>query len=285
MPLPSSLSILHVSDVHFGASVVPEQVEAIEALAHARRYDAIAISGDLSLRARAGELQRARVFVRDLRKVSPVIVVPGNHDVAWWRSPLHLWGAGTMYVPYLHNMGEELEPILHLPGTTLVGLNTAQGVHARTLTWNMRDISIIGDLRPSQLERARAAFAEAPATDLRVVVLHHNLTRGHLSQRYGVKRARATVEALHGMGVELVLTGHDHQEAVHAHVHNGKTMLVLTAGTISKRSRGGRPSSVHEIVATERQFEVVTRTWVDGGEGRPGKGGGFEALASQCFAR
>ncbi len=277
---PSSLSILHVSDVHFGASVVPEQVEAIEALAHARHYDAIAISGDLSLRARAGELQRARVFVRDLRRVSPVIVVPGNHDVAWWRSPFHVRGAATMYAPYLRHMGEELEPILRVPGATLVGLNTAQGVHARTLTWNMRDLSIIGDLRPVQLELAKRAFAAAPATDLRVAVLHHNLTRGHLSQRFGVKRARGAVDALAAMGVDLVLTGHDHQEAVHAHVHGDTTMLVLTAGTISNRSRGGRPSSVHEIVATERQIEVVTRAWVTGGPP-----GGFEVLASQCFAR
>ena len=275
---PASLSILHVSDVHFGASVVPEQVEAIEDLAHARRYDVIAISGDLSLRARAGELQRARVFVRDLRRVSPVIVVPGNHDVAWWRSPLHVRGAETMYVPYRRHMGEELEPVLQVPGATLVGLNTAQGVHPRTLTWNMRDLSIIGDLRPSQLAKAGSAFAAAPPTDLRVAVLHHNLTRGHLSQRFGVKRATHSVDALAAMGVDLVLTGHDHQEAVHAHVTGDRTMLVLTAGTISNRSRGGRPSSVHEIVATERAFEVVTRVWVD-------QNRGFEALAAQCFAR
>lgn len=275
---PTALSILHVSDVHFGASVVPEQIDAIETMVHAGHYDVIAISGDLSLRARAGELQRARVFVRELRKVSPVIVVPGNHDVAWWRSPFHVRGAETMYAPYRRHMGEELEPVLRVPGATLVGLNTAQGVHTRTLTWNLRDISIIGDLRPSQLEGVKDAFAEATPGDLRVVVLHHNLTRGDLSQRYGVKRARVAVDALVDMGVDLVLTGHDHQEAVHAHVHGGRTMLVLTAGTISNRSRGGRPSSVHEIVATERQFEVVTRAWA--GEKR-----GFEALGSQCFAR
>lgn len=258
--------------------MVPEQVEAIEALAHARRYDVIAISGDLSLRARAGELQRARVFVRDLRRVSPVIVVPGNHDVAWWRSPLHVRGAETMYAPYRRHMGEELEPVLQVPGATLVGLNTAQGVHTRTLTWNMRDLSIIGDLRPSQLAMAERAFAAAMPTDLRVLVLHHNLTRGQLSQRFGVKRASGTVDALAAMGVDLVLTGHDHQEAVHAHATGNRTMLLLTAGTISNRSRGGRPSSVHEIVATEREFEVVTRAWVD-------QARGFEAMAAQCFAR
>ena len=48
----------------------------------------VAISGDLTQRARAGEFQRAAAFVRDARRVSRVITVPGNHDVAWWKAPL-----------------------------------------------------------------------------------------------------------------------------------------------------------------------------------------------------
>ena len=51
-------------------------------------YDVVAISGDVSQRARAGEFQRARAFIRHAERVSRTIVVPGNHDVAWWYSPL-----------------------------------------------------------------------------------------------------------------------------------------------------------------------------------------------------
>ena len=80
----SELTLFHCSDLHFGHPAVPEQYESIEALIEERRYDVVAISGDLSQRARSGEFQRARVFIRQAERYSRVIVVPGNHDVAWW---------------------------------------------------------------------------------------------------------------------------------------------------------------------------------------------------------
>src|SRR6185503_16285489 len=67
-----------------GHPAVPEQYEAIEAMIQERKYDVVAISGDVSQRSRAGEFQRAREFIRKAEKVSHTIVVPGNHDVAWW---------------------------------------------------------------------------------------------------------------------------------------------------------------------------------------------------------
>src|SRR5690242_4782980 len=89
-PTPSSRSsdrtmttVFHCSDLHFGHPAVPEQYEAMEALIAERRYDVVAISGDLSQRARSGEFQRARVFIQHAKRFSEVIVVPGNHDVAW----------------------------------------------------------------------------------------------------------------------------------------------------------------------------------------------------------
>ena len=68
------LRILHVSDLHFGRPAVPEQIEAIEAAVAADHFDVVAVSGDLSQRARAGEFQRAAVFLRDARRVSQTIV-------------------------------------------------------------------------------------------------------------------------------------------------------------------------------------------------------------------
>ena len=151
----SRLTLFHVSDLHFGHRAVPEQIEAIEEIIARERYDVVVVSGDLSQRARAGEFQRAHAFIRDAARVSEVITVPGNHDVAWWESPLHVRGSSRMYAKYRQYVNPEIEPVLRVPGATIVGVNTAQGVNARTLTWNVRDISIIGDLRKSQIERAR----------------------------------------------------------------------------------------------------------------------------------
>jgi 3',5'-cyclic AMP phosphodiesterase CpdA len=253
--------ILHVSDLHFGRPVDSAMIEAIEDAIARNAYDVVAVSGDVSQRARAGEFQRARVFLRDAARVSAVITVPGNHDVAWWRSPLMVRGDETIYAPYRRYIDNELEPVMRVPGATLVGLNTAQGVSRRTLTWNMRDISIIGDLRRRQIERAHTEFTQSPAGDARIIVMHHNPVKGELSQRHGLKNTRRILGAFAQIGVDLVLCGHDHQEAIHFVEHTRRGTVISTAGTVSNRSRGGRPSSVNEVTITDREIVVSTRVW------------------------
>jgi len=243
---------------------VPELIDAIESLIQANRYDVVAVSGDLTQRSRAGEFQRAQVFLRDAERVSRVIVVPGNHDVAWWRSPLHLRGARRIYEAYRTYIVDDLEPVLRVPGAVFVGLNTSHGVTLRTLTWNMRDISIIGDVRRSQLERARVEFEASAAGSARVIVMHHNPVRGELSGRHGLKHTAHILGAFAQMGVDLVLCGHDHQEAVHMVEHTRKGTVISTAGTVSNRSRGGRPSSVNVVHLTERSIDVHTLVWSAG---------------------
>ena len=256
-----TVRILHVSDLHFGRPVDPEMIEAIEDHIAKDAYDVVAISGDVSQRARAGEFQRARVFIRDASKYSRVIVVPGNHDVAWWRSPLMVRGAKPIYEPYLRYVSSELEPVLRVPGATLVGLNTSQGVSGRTLTWNLRDISIIGDLRRSQIDRAESEFEASAEGDARIIVMHHNPVKGELSQRHGLKNTPKVLGAFARIGVDVVLCGHDHQEAIHYVEHTKRGTVVSTAGTVSNRSRGRRPSSVNVVTITPTEISVHTMIW------------------------
>ena len=107
-------TLFHCSDLHFGHPAVPEQYEAIEALIQERRFDVVAISGDVSQRARAGEFQRAREFIRQAEKVSRTIVVPGNHDVAWWYAPLGIGDTSRMLAKYRAYISEDLEPVLRM---------------------------------------------------------------------------------------------------------------------------------------------------------------------------
>jgi 3',5'-cyclic AMP phosphodiesterase CpdA len=254
-------SLFHCSDLHFGHPAVPEQYETIEALIAERHYDVVAISGDLSQRARSGEFQRARVFIQHAKRYSEVIVVPGNHDVAWWKAPLGFGNPTAMLANYRKFINEDVEPVLHIAGATIVGLNTSQGVTRRTLTWNLRDISIIGDLRREQLERARAEFEHSRAGDARIIVMHHNPVMGELSRRHGLKHTQRILGAFAEMGVDLVLCGHDHQEAVHYIEHTKKGTVISTAGTISNRARGGRPGSVNSIRITTESIDVSTLVW------------------------
>jgi len=271
-------TLFHCSDLHFGHPAVPEQYEALDALIQDRKYDVVAISGDVSQRARAGEFQRAREFIRQAERVSRTIVVPGNHDVAWWLAPLGFGDPNRMYARYRKYINRDLEPVLHVAGATFVGLNTSQGVVIRTLTWNVRDISIIGHLTRAQIERARAELEQARATDARVIVMHHNPVKGELSQRHGLKNTQRVLGAFAEMGVDLVLCGHDHQEAVHYIEHTRRGTVISTAGTISNRSRGGRPSSVNSIRISETDIEVSTLLWSD--EQRD-----FLAGPVKCFTR
>jgi 3',5'-cyclic AMP phosphodiesterase CpdA len=271
-------TIFHCSDLHFGWPAVPEQFEAMEAMVAERRFDVVAISGDVSQRARAGEFQRARAFIQDAERVSRVIVIPGNHDVMWWKAPLGFGDERLMFANYRRYIQDDLEPVLRVPGATLVGLNTSQGVSRHTLTWRMRDIGVIGDLRPAQLDRAAEEFAKSPVTDLRVVVMHHNPVKGELSGRHGLKHTKQILGRYAEMGVDVVLCGHDHQEAVHYIEHTKKGTIISTAGTVSSRARGGRPSSVNIIEADAKQIEVTTLLWST--DART-----FTAGPHRCFAR
>lgn len=274
----TTTTVFHCSDLHFGHPAVPEQYEAMEELIHQYRYDMVAISGDLSQRARSGEFQRARAFIRHAEATSKVICIPGNHDVAWWKSPFSLGDEQKMLENYRKFISEDIEPVIHVPGATFAGLNTSHGVIAQSLTWRLRDISIIGIVRREQIDRLRRTFAESPAGDARVVVMHHNPIKGELSQRHGLKHTARILGALADMSVDLVLCGHDHQDAVHYIEHTKKGTVISTAGTVSNRMRGGRPSSVNSIRLSPDTIDVSTLVWSDSDHG-------FVPGPTKCFRR
>ena len=253
--------MLHVSDLHFGEPAVPVQIDAIEQLIEERGFDVVVISGDLSQRARPGEFLRARAFIRDADKVSRTIVVPGNHDVKWWRAPVGVGARQTRYANYRKYISQNLEPVLRVPGVTFAGLNTAHGVMPYTLTWNLRDIGVVGALNRSQIEQVRDEFERSPAEDIRAIVMHHNPMRGELSQRHGLVHTRRVLGAFAQLGVDLVMCGHDHQEAIHYVEHTRRGTVISTAGTVSSRSRGGRPSSFNVIDLSPGEIVVTTHIW------------------------
>jgi 3',5'-cyclic AMP phosphodiesterase CpdA len=272
------IEVFHCSDVHFGHPAVPEQYETIEALIQERRFDVVVLSGDLTQRSRSGEFQRARAFIRQAERVSRVVVVPGNHDVAWWRAPLGIGDDRKLLRKYRSYINEDIEPVLRVPGATFVGLNTCHGIIPHTLSWRLRDLSIIGYLRNEQLTRAADEFGKSPASDARIIVMHHNPVKGELSQRHGLRNTTRVLGAFAELAVDLVCCGHDHQEAVHYIEHTKKGTIISTAGTISNRQRGGRPSSVNTIRISGTEVDVHTLIW--SAEQRD-----FVAGPQRCFKR
>lgn len=241
----TDVSLVHLSDLHFGGHADLAQAEALEALVPRLGADAIVVSGDLTQRARHGEFQRALVFVQRLRQHAPTLVIPGNHDIEWWKSPLGLRGTGVKYAKYVQYFGQ-LRPVVELPGVVIAGALSSYGVALGSLTWNLRDVAVKGHLPRSETSRVKKLFAKAPPEAARVLVIHHNVLPGAISRRMGLARWRSAQRRLVETGADVVLCGHDHQEGA----GQVEAVAVSTAGTHSFRSRQGRPS-VFNIVQVE----------------------------------
>lgn len=261
--------LLHLSDLHCGRPFVAAHVEAAVALAEAGCWQAIILSGDLSQRARVTEFVAARGILARLAVVAPLLVVPGNHDAAWWRAPFGLGDPARVHERYRTLISPDLEPVLHAPGVTVVGMNSAGGTAPHTLTWYPRDWRVKGGVTAAQLAQAHRRLAAAPPGDLRVLVLHHNVVRGRLSRRWGLARPQSTLDALAAMAPHVVCGGHDHEERVEVVERPTGRFVASTANTLSSRMRGHRPSSCNVI---EADADAVTvRAWVyQGGAFRPG---------------
>jgi predicted phosphodiesterase len=93
--------------------------------------------------------------------------------------------------------------------------------------------------------------------------MHHNPVAGELSRRFGFRRQLApqVLRDLTEAGIDLVLCGHDHQEAVHFVEHPTRSIVVATAGTISSRSRGKRPTSINVIEMDAARITVRVLLW------------------------
>lgn len=240
--------LAHVSDLHFGGHADLAQIEALEEFLPSLGAAAAVVSGDLSQRARHGEFQAAHAFFNRLRAHLPVLVVPGNHDIEWWRSPFGLLGTGPKYAKYSRYF-RELTPVLEVPGAIIAGALSSYGVAFGSLTWNLRDITVKGHLPRAETERVAEVFRAAPDGSARVLVFHHNVLPGGTSRRMGLANWRSAYRRLLAVGADVVLCGHDHQEG--AGQIDG-TLAVSTSGTHSHRSRGGRPS-VFNLVRIDAQ--------------------------------
>ncbi len=252
--------MLHVSDIHCGRPFREAHVAAAFDVAKGSSWTAIVVSGDMSQRARDVEFVRARGILDQFREIAPVLVVPGNHDTAWWFAPFGFGDRARMHAGYRRHISNEIEPTLRLPGLSVVGLNSAWGMCPPALTWYPRDWRVKGGLTDGQLDGARRRIAESPRDHLRLLVVHHNVVRGRLSHRWGLSKPQRALDAIAAMNVDVVCTGHDHEERVEVVERSTGRFLISAANTLSSRMRGHRPSSLNVI---ERIGDVVTATaWV-----------------------
>ena len=141
-----------------------------------------------------------------------MLVVPGNHDIEWWKSPLGLLGERRKYAKYSRYF-RDLTPVLEIPGAIIAGALSSYGVALGSLTWNIRrrrgegTPARLGD-RPGHGDLRQGA-ARSGAGPRRSIT---TCCRGELSRRMGLANWRSAHRRLLATGADVILCGHDHQE-------------------------------------------------------------------------
>jgi 3',5'-cyclic AMP phosphodiesterase CpdA len=231
--------LLQISDTHFGTER-PEVVEGLVRFARDVAPDVVVLSGDITQRATAAQFGSARAFA-DRLGPAPLLAIPGNHDIPLLNLPARIL---RPYARYRAAFGDDLEPAWQSPAMRIVTLNT-------TRPWRHQD----GEVSTEQIERAAAAFADAGARQVRIVVVHQPVAalvegdRGSLLHGHAAA-IRRWAEA----GIDLILGGHIHLPYVLA-LHQrdpslARKLWAVQAGTaVSTRVRHEAGNSVNVVRA------------------------------------
>jgi 3',5'-cyclic AMP phosphodiesterase CpdA len=257
-------TIVNLSDLHFGRvdeRIIDPLVEHIVSI----RPDVVAVSGDLTQRARRRQFQHAAAFLR--RLPFPHVVVPGNHDVPLfnvWARLLDPFGG------YRRWISADLEPAYIDDEVAIIGLNSARGM----ITGGR------GRLNVEQVETAVTRLRSLAA--IKVIVTHHpfDVPKGFDTEHL-VGRASVAMERFAAAGADLFLAGHLHVSHVGhtADRYNiaGHSALVVQAGTMSTRGRG-ELNTFNVLRIADRDMTIERYSW-------DARGRGFDQSFAGTFRR
>lgn len=193
------LSILHISDLHFGPPYVPEIGEALLRIAPQLEPDLLVASGDFTQRAKEPQFAEAQAFLARLPQ-KPLVVVPGNHDIPLYRVRERIFRPYELYRKYI---SKELESTLAIDGAVIVALNTTDPLRVITN----------GRVRREQLNFVRKVFSAAPQDAIRIVVAHHHFAPApdYDNRDDVMARGREALDTFTELGVDLIMGGHLHR--------------------------------------------------------------------------
>jgi 3',5'-cyclic AMP phosphodiesterase CpdA len=258
------ITILHVSDLHFGPPYLPNVGEALLQAAHALDPDIVVASGDFTQRAKEEQFMEARAFL-DRMPAAPTVVVPGNHDVPLYRI------AERIFNPYKHykaHISEELDQVVSTDGALIVALNS---------TSPLRHITN-GRIDGSQLRFTRRAFDRATEQQVRIVVAHHHFAPAPDYEGGEVMpHGKYAIDAFTESKVDLILGGHLHR----AYIGNSLDLypgLDKDHGIIIVQVREREKNSFNLIRITDEVIRITHYMFFD-------HTGGFASVSRHIFPR
>ncbi len=245
-------TLIHLSDLHFGR-IDPALIQPLLAAVGTANPDVIAVSGDLTQRARTEQFTAAREFLDALPAV-PQIVVPGNHDVP-------LYNVVARFAQPLDKfrrlITDDLEPFYADEEIAILGINTA-----RSLTTKH------GRVNEQQIARIRERLCPYSDAVVKIVVTHHpfDVPEG-ADERDVVGRAEAAMTALAACGADVLLAGHLHVSHT-GHTAKryriaGHSALVVQAGTATSTRGRGETNSFNVLRLKQPHINVQRLAWRD----------------------
>jgi 3',5'-cyclic AMP phosphodiesterase CpdA len=258
-------TLIHLSDLHFGRAD-PAIIQPLLDFITATKPDLVAVSGDLTQRARTEQFLQARDFLDAIP--SPKIVVPGNHDVPLRNIFARLF---RKLDRFRRCISDDVEPSYADDEIAVAGVNTARALTGKN-----------GRINRQQLEKLRALFATVPE-QIKIVVTHHpfDLPPGVVGDRV-VLRAESAMKTLAQIPVDVLLAGHFHvagttRTTTRYKINNFSALIVASGTAISTRERG-QPNSLNVIEIAFPNITITQHRW------QPNRGA-FEPFSTERFLR
>jgi 3',5'-cyclic AMP phosphodiesterase CpdA len=260
-------TIVHISDLHFGAED-PEMVAALHDCITRLRPSVIAVSGDLTQRARRAQFAAASRFLRSLP--FPLIVVPGNHDIP-------LYNVFSRFTDPLggfrRHITAERFPLFADEEIAVVGVDT-------TRSFTVKD----GGLRTAHVRRLVSMFDGLAGGVVKIVVCHHPFDppTGRSARLTLPAPDRNAIATLLQHGADVFVTGHLHLSYTgHSAIRygvEGRSALVVEAGTATSSRVRGESNSFNVLRSDGDGVSVERLEW-------DSRRRGFAAVHRETFVR
>jgi 3',5'-cyclic AMP phosphodiesterase CpdA len=242
-------TLVHLSDIHFGRvdeTIIQPLIQTVNNI----RPNIIAISGDVTQRARTHEFQAARDFLDALPQ--PQIIVPGNHDI-----PLHnVWSRFARPLDnYRRYITGDLSPFYADEEIAVLGVNSARSLTIKG-----------GRINKQQAGWLRDKLCAIGLDVIKIVVTHHpfDVPAGY-DERDLVGRAQMAMKILADCDADMFLAGHLHVthtgHTATRYKFGGRSALVVQAGTAASTRGRGEINSFNVIRVARPDIAIERMEW------------------------